>query len=85
MDLDLAIRSHGDWKLKLRAAIQGKETLDVTIVSADNQCQLGKWLHTEAKEKYAKLASYKNCVAKHTEFHNAAGQVAKVVNAGQYA
>ncbi len=84
MDLNAAIKAHGDWKLKLRGAIQSKEKLDAATISVDNQCPLGKWLHSEAKDKYGKLASYKNCVTKHADFHKCAGNVAKTVNAGKY-
>ena len=62
MDLNLAIKGHATWKLKLRIAIQNKEQLDVTVMSADNQCALGRWLHHEAKRKYVHLPTYLACV-----------------------
>lgn len=49
MDLNNAIAKHSEWKTKLRSAITRKETLDASTISKDNCCDLGKWLHGEAK------------------------------------
>ncbi len=84
MNLDDAIQAHGEWKVKLRMAINKKEQLDATTISADNQCPLGKWLHGEAKQKYSKLTSFLPCVTEHAKFHKCAGNVARTVNAGKY-
>jgi methyl-accepting chemotaxis protein len=84
MDLDQAIAAHADWKVKLRMAIQNKETLDAAQVSADDRCMLGQWLHGEARAKFAGKAEYADCVAKHATFHAAAGAVARRINAGDY-
>lgn len=84
MDLDKAVKTHGDWRVKLRSAIQSKEKLDARSIAADNTCELGKWLHGEAKAKYAGLKSFAACVDKHAAFHRAAGKVASAINAGQY-
>lgn len=84
MDLEQAIKTHGEWKLKFRAAISGKEQMDVDAITADNCCALGKWLHGEGKSRYANLASYANCVGKHAEFHHQAGRIAKTINHGHF-
>lgn len=85
MDLNTAAQAHSDWKIKLRMAIQQKTTLDVATVSADNCCPLGKWLHGDAKSGYAQLPQYRDCVARHADFHRAAGAVASTINKGDYA
>ncbi len=85
MDLNQAAQAHSEWKVKLRAAITKRETLDVATISADNCCPLGKWLHGDAKGKYNAFKSYSECVSRHAAFHREAGAVAKVVNAKQYA
>lgn len=84
MDLNQAGAAHAEWKVKLRTAIAKHETLDVATISADNCCQLGKWLHGEAKSKYSAMAAYKDCVTKHASFHRAAGAVAAEVNAKRF-
>ena len=84
MDLDTAIGAHAEWKTKLRSAAEKKEPLDVTTISADNCCALGKWLHGDAKAKYGSLPSYKECVSSHARFHAEAGKVATVVNQAKF-
>lgn len=85
MDLDEAISRHAQWKLKFRAAISQKETMDAAIISRDNCCDLGKWLHGDAKARYSKLDSYTQCVSRHAEFHVEAGKVAQAINDKKYA
>jgi hypothetical protein len=84
MNIESALAKHAEWKLKLRSAILKQETLDAVTISKDNCCELGKWLHSEAKTKYAKLASYTDCVTKHAAFHTEAGKVANAINSKKY-
>jgi methyl-accepting chemotaxis protein len=85
MDLDKALQAHGEWKLKLRTAINKKEQLDAKTISADNCCPLGQWLHGEARGKYNTLRAYTQCVSKHADFHREAGKIASAINQGKYA
>lgn len=84
MDLESAIGKHAEWKVKLRGAISNKEKLDASTISRDDCCELGKWLHGEAKSKFRGLASYAACVGKHATFHVEAGKVAAAINAGNF-
>ncbi|MEQ1637824.1 MAG: CZB domain-containing protein [Methylococcales bacterium] len=85
MDLNSAMLKHTEWKIKLRSAITKQETLDVITISKDNCCDFGKWLHSDAKTKFGKLASYTDCVSKHATFHLAASKVASAINSKKYA
>ena len=85
MDFTEAEIVHREWKLKLRNALANRESLDEAIISADNRCSLGQWLHGEAKTKFSNLISYEDCLAKHARFHSCAGNVAKAINAKKYA
>jgi Chemoreceptor zinc-binding domain len=84
MDLDQAAQKHAEWKTKFRAAISKHERMDAAAIQQDNQCELGKWLHGEAKKKHATLAAYQECVTKHAAFHKEAGKVATAINAEKY-
>lgn len=84
MDLNTAIEKHAEWKMKFRSAISKKETMDAGTISKDNCCELGKWLHGEAKAKFGSLQSHSACVAKHAAFHVEAGKVAQAINAKKY-
>jgi methyl-accepting chemotaxis protein len=84
MDLSEALKAHAEWKIKFRNAISKKETMDVTTISADNCCMLGKWLHGEAKVKYGRLKSHSDCVSRHAAFHREAGKIASTINAKKF-
>jgi Chemoreceptor zinc-binding domain len=84
VDLEKAIQAHGEWKVKLRSAIQKKTQLDAQVVAKDNACPLGQWLHGEAKRHFSALGSYRICVEKHAAFHREAGRIAAVINDGKY-
>ncbi len=81
MDLDGAIQKHAQWKFKFRNALYNNEHMDATAISKDNNCEIGKWLHGEAKALYGKQACYEKCVADHAAFHVEAGKIAAVINA----
>jgi methyl-accepting chemotaxis protein len=81
MDLDSAIQKHAAWKFKFRNALYSNEPMDAAAISKDNNCEMGKWLHGEAKALYGKNGSYAKCVADHAAFHVEAGRVAVAVNA----
>ncbi len=84
-DLDIALKKHADWKVKLRSAISNKEVLDADIISRDDCCDFGKWLHhADSSATVGHLTSYQDCIRQHTAFHHVAGNVAKVINSGQY-
>ncbi|HXG49160.1 MAG TPA: CZB domain-containing protein, partial [Methylomirabilota bacterium] len=84
MDLNQAIEKHAEWKLKFRAAISKQETMDAATIAQDNCCELGKWLHGEAKSRFGALKSYAECVSKHAEFHTEASKAAQAINARKY-
>ena len=82
--LDNAIRAHADWKIKLRGAIQNKETLDVETIRRDDCCELGKWLHGKGRSQYGARPSFTHLIEEHRHFHEEAGKVAQTINRGAY-
>lgn len=84
MDLEKAISAHARWRMKFRSAMSKQEQLDVATIAKDNCCELGLWLHGEAKRDYGSLDAYKGLVAKHAAFHAEASKVASVINAKRY-
>lgn len=85
MDLDQALAKHAEWKTRLLAAIASDETLDTATIAKDNCCELGKWLHADARARFGTMASHANCVAKHAKFHIEASKVAAAINTRKYA
>lgn len=84
MELTRAIAAHSEWKLSLRNAIAERETLDAASVAADTTCLLGRWLHGEARIRYATLPAYADCLHSHASFHLEACKIAHAANAGDY-
>jgi len=85
INLDDAVKAHLDWKTKFRVAINKQESMDAATIAKDNCCVLGKWLYTEAKSRYADMASYPDLLNKHKAFHVEAGKVSSLVNAKRFA
>ena len=69
MDLSTAAQKHAEWKTKLRSAISKHEQMDVATLSRDDGCELGQWLHGEAKVRFCRLSAHSDCVHKHLAFH----------------
>ncbi len=84
MNLDDAAKKHAEWKLKFRTAINTKATMDVATIQADNSCDLGKWLHGDGRTRFGAKPNFQRLLAKHAEFHRAAGKIATAITAGQY-
>ena len=84
MDLGKAGQSHNEWKVKFRVAISKKDTVDATTIAADNCCELGRWLHGDAR-KHVALKEYTDCRVKHANFHKEAGKIARLINDGRFA
>lgn len=80
MDLNMAVQKHAEWKYKFRTAVTHPEPMDVATISKDDCCEIGKWLHGEAKAKHGQLVSYPKCVSAHAAFHHEAGKIAALIN-----
>ena len=80
MGLNNAVQKHAEWKTKLRAAISKHEKMDVKTLTKDNCCELGKWLHGEARAKFRPLGSHGECIQKYAAFHVEVAKTATAVN-----
>ena len=82
-DFDKAIEAHRQWKVKLRKAIADREHLDADSLCRDDQCPLGRWIHGPGGAQWGQRPTFVRLLQKHAEFHQAAGKVARSINAGQ--
>jgi methyl-accepting chemotaxis protein len=73
---DDAEAAHTKWKMRLVQYIGGKssENLDVAVVSCDDKCDLGKWIHGPAM-KHASMTEYKTLRQSHADFHKTVGEI----------
>jgi methyl-accepting chemotaxis protein len=83
-DFDAAIDAHRQWKVKLRRAIDEKQTLDADTICRDDQCPLGKWIHGPGGTRWGSRPMFTQLQGKHAEFHQAAADVARKINAAAY-
>ena len=84
MDLEQAVQKHAEWKTKLRVAISKQEKMDVATLAKDNCCELGQWLHGEAKTRFSRLVSHGECIRQHAAFHVEVAKIATAVNASKF-
>ena len=83
MNFDDGIRAHSDWKGKLASYIQKPDkTLKCDVVSRDDECTLGKWIHGEGA-RFAHLPDFTRMKEAHTHFHRAAGDIIRRADKGE--
>jgi methyl-accepting chemotaxis protein len=83
-DFDQAIEAHRQWKVKLRKAIADRTHLDAATICRDDRCPLGQWIHGAGGRRCGGGPGFVELMSKHAEFHGAAGDVARRINAGAY-
>jgi len=83
-DFDVAIEAHRQWKVRLRGAIAQQQQLDADTLCRDDRCPLGQWLHGQGGRRFAGQPNFTLLLEQHRGFHEAAGRVARTINAGHY-
>lgn len=86
-EIDKAIGAHGQWKNRLRQAIDtGKIDVAVETIQVDNQCVFGKWLYGPTFTAMDKTSThYKTVKELHATFHKTAAKVVALALAGNKA
>lgn len=84
-NFDKAIEAHRQWKVTLRRAIEEQQQLDADTLCKDDRCPLGQWLHGPGGTRWGSKPSFRELMTRHAEFHVAAGDVARKINARNYA
>ncbi len=85
INFDTAINAHIDWKMKLSKYIAHcDQSLDPSVVGADNKCALGKWIHGPGIE-HSIHAEYNSMKTEHASFHRCAGEIVACANKGDTA
>jgi hypothetical protein len=83
VNFDDALKAHVSWKMKLQGyLLKPDNSIDVAALSADNQCELGKWIYGDGS-KYEGEVEFRRLKAAHEKFHKAAGNVVQRANSGQ--
>lgn len=76
-----AVLAHVNWKVRLQKYIDGKsdEQLDPMLICRDDQCDLGKWIHGPATNRFHADKSFHTLRADHAQFHYVAANVVRYV------
>ncbi|MEW5769275.1 MAG: CZB domain-containing protein [Pseudomonadota bacterium] len=84
LDFKGAINAHMAWKVRLEKCINdtSEEELHVDVVSRDDQCVLGKWIHGPGGERFGHLREFQEMKMEHMRFHLGAGDVLACCQAG---
>jgi hypothetical protein len=79
-----AIDAHMKWKLRLERCISddNQEKLKVDVVSRDDQCPLGMWIHGPGGQRFGNLREFQEMKMEHARFHLSAGDVLACCLAG---
>lgn len=87
IDIERAIESHENWKLRLRKVLEGHsdEVLDPSVVCRDDACVLGQWLHGAGERRLGKYPAFTVLVARHQYFHQQAANVVAHVQSSRNA
>ena len=83
INVESAIEAHRQWKVKLRKAIEHHEQLDAQTIGCDDRCALGQWLYGNGRQRFGGQPSFVALIEEHKGFHQAAGAVARTINAGR--
>ncbi|MFO1349928.1 MAG: CZB domain-containing protein [Gammaproteobacteria bacterium] len=80
-----AIEAHQKWKARLQAVIDenSSESLSVEVISRDDQCALGKWIHGVGGQRFGHGDLFQKLRKNHAFFHVCAGRVLQLAQAGK--
>lgn len=80
-----AIAAHHAWSHRLKKVLSGQshEHYDPAVLSQDNQCALGKWIHGPGQQLHGDNSDFSRLRSDHADFHRIAGEVLRAHLAGQ--
>ena len=85
LNLDDALRSHLQWKIRLRTSIIARRAdMRASDVRGDDACELGRWLYGEGRRSHAGSAPFEELRRTHAAFHRAAADVVALMEAGRF-
>jgi methyl-accepting chemotaxis protein len=83
LDLSKAKAAHLAWKARLRAFLDGKESLTREQAVSHRHCVLGKWYYAEGLEKYSDIAEMPALEEPHEELHRLVREIIELKEKGE--
>ncbi len=82
LDLSAAKAAHLAWKARLRAFLDGEESLTEEQAVSHKHCDFGKWYYGVGLGKYGHIQALKELEAPHEELHKLIREIIRLKNAG---
>ena len=85
LDIETAIASHENWKLRLKLYLAGtsQEVFSPDVVCLDNRCALGKWIYSKGSLHLGKYPGFSALQTHHKLFHHTSSNIVSLVQAGK--
>ncbi|WP_297509166.1 CZB domain-containing protein [uncultured Caulobacter sp.] len=84
MDFQDEALQHTEIRETLGAAISEQRSVDPKLFKSDRLCATGCWLHGEGARRWAGNHAFMGLLEAHRDFHARAGEVAELINRGQF-
>ncbi len=82
LDLSGAKASHLNWKLRIRAFLDGRATLTEDEAVSHQQCTFGKWYYSEGIKNFGHIQELRDAEEPHAELHRTIKEIIKAKKAG---
>ena len=83
-EIEVALQAHFAWREHFKDILNGRAPFDLAMVSASDQCKLGKWLINEGPRMMPSELHDEIC-AVHQEFHRIAAEILQKIREKRYA
>jgi hypothetical protein len=83
-EVDEAIKIHVAWRERFKDILYGRAPFDLDVISASDQCTLGKWLVNDGY-RMMPAALHRDICDEHQEFHRIAAEILRKIKAKRYA
>jgi methyl-accepting chemotaxis protein len=82
LDLTSAKSAHLNWKIRLRAFLDGKATLTEEEAVSHHHCAFGKWYYSEGLKNFGHIQELRDVEEPHAELHQTIKDIVKAMKAG---
>jgi methyl-accepting chemotaxis protein len=83
-EIQAALHAHAAWRERFKDILHGRAAFDIAMISASDQCNLGKWLMDEGYRMIPSELHDEICVV-HQEFHRIAADILQKIREKRYA
>ena len=83
-DFALARAVHHAWKVRIRAFLDGRESLSKEEAVSHHHCELGKWLDNEGRAKYGNIPEMAKIDEPHEKLHPLIKEIIALKSEGRH-